>query len=240
MFENTVRKVIPTYGYTAPTEAEVLWELSQTKFTPDIARLEQYEWQLLFVVDELKKDHIKHDLLGVERALKFPGYTQKPFRFWMPNDPTMSPIPTETSEGHNVLNNIVGWPPAVKIKGELWKIRSQQFITLDTYKQNTVQFSRKMVRIIVPHRAVVWLKDHNLDPEFGVQDPTARRDYSGSSIKHSKEIVTIIRCWMYVAKPTFWDPIITAYDFSPVETFQTDRRRWLDQYYHIRRPNLLK
>jgi len=64
----------------------------------------------------------------------------------------------------------------------------------------------------------VWLKDHNLDPAFGVQEAFCRSEYNGKSVTHSKEIVCIIRAWMYIGIPSFWDPLITAYDWGAAET----------------------
>lgn len=235
---SAIRKFVPTYGYTFPSAAEFLLQAQELKYTPDMGFLEQREWQLIFVFDELKKDHLKNELLGEERQLKYPAYTQKPFHVWdKPGNPLFSPVPTEAN-GFTVP--IVGFPPIAKIKGEIWKIRPQQFPVLDTYKQNTVEFSRKLVRFIVPYRALVFLKDHTLDPFFGPIVGNVGANYTGSSVRHSEEMVAIVRAWMYVAEPKFWDPILTAYDFKGLETFSSKQRRWLDQYYYVRRPNLQK
>lgn len=237
MIVTALRKVLPSYGYTKPDDAALWQALEDTKFTPDIARLEEFEWQLYFAIDETKKDFIKHDLLGPEKEYKFPGFTQKPFHYWQHSAPFLPPIPTTVTD--NPLNSMPFFPPIAKIKGQVYAIRPQRFIELDRYKQNTVEYYRERVRLIVPYRQVLFLKDHNLDPAFGVQEVFSRSAYAGSSIKTSEEKVAIIRAWMYIGKPEFWDPLISAYDYTAVETFTAKNRRWLETYYNIRRPPLL-
>jgi hypothetical protein len=136
-------------------------------------------------------------------------------------------------------NPLPFFPPIAKIKGEVYKVRPQQFhLELDRYRQNTVEYRRERVRLIVPYRKVEFLRDHNLDPSFGVQEAFSRSDYTGSSVKTSEEVVAIIRAWMYIGEPKYWDPLISAYDYGHIETFRAKNRRWLQEYYNIRRPPL--
>lgn len=233
MLKELVRTIVPSYGYSLPDTSKIWTALDETKFTPDIARLEEYSRHLIFVADELKKDHLHHDKLGNGCEPWFPAYTQKNFQFWQPNNPLLSPIPTKP-----VGDRVPWFPPYAKIKGEVYSIPSGHFTVLDRYKQNTVEYQRERVRLIVPYRAVVWLKDHNLDPAFGVQETFCRSAYEGSSIRHSDEAVHLIWAWMYIGKRSFWDPLLQAYDYSAVETFNSRRRRWCETYYYIRRPAL--
>lgn len=232
---NVMRKLLPASVSLAPARNSVSSELDATKFTPDIAILEEYEWQLYFATDETKKDHLKHSLVGAESEYKFPGFTQQGYNYWDHQAPFLPPIPMKATSPENLLPF---FPPVAKIKGEVYAIRPQRFLELDRYKQNTVEYQRERVRLIVPYRKVLWLKDHNLDPAFGVQEVFARSRYAGSSIKTSEERVAIIRAWMYIGKPEFWDPLISAYDYTSVETFHAKNRRWCDIYYSIRRPPL--
>lgn len=235
MFTSTLRKIVPSYGYSTPDRAEVYQEYMQTQYTPDVSVLEEYEWQLFFAVDELKKDHFKHSMLGDEAEYKCPAFTQQDMQFWQAASPMNSPVPMEAG-----LSSIVkGFAPAAKIKGQVYKIRPQQIINiLDKDRQNGVEFIRKRVRLIVPYRMVVWVKDHNLDPDFGSAGEFCRSDYLHKSIKHTKERVGIIRAWMYIGNPNYWDKLISAYDNIPVETFHAKNRQWCKTYYHIRRPDL--
>jgi hypothetical protein len=235
MITKQIRKVLPTYGYTIPDHA-TLWQATEdTKFTPDIATLEEYEWQLYFATDETKKDHLKHDLVGPEAQYRFPAFTQESFHYWDHDAPFLPPIPMKVT---GYVNAIPFFPPIAKIKGQVYLIRPQRFLELDRYKQNTVEYQRERIRVIVPYRQVLWLKDHNLDSAFGVQELFARSEYAGSSVKTSEERVAIIRAWMYIGKPEFWDPLISAFDYRAVETFHAKNRRWCETYYNIRRPPL--
>lgn len=239
MLKNIIRKVLPTYGYE-PVAPEFFYQMQEaSKFTPDIAKLEQYPWQLFFAPDELKRDHFMHDKLAPDAghsSFQFPAFTQASYHFWDPPEAWNSPVPMKV-EGFQ--NPLPFFPPIAKIKGEVHLIRPQLFhLSLDRYRQNTVEYRRERIRLIVPYREVKFLKDHNLDPAFGVQEAFARSEYTGSSIKTSEEKTCIIRAWMYIGEPQYWDPLINGYDYGHVETFSAKNRRWCQEYYSIRRPPL--
>lgn len=236
MLTSAIRKVLPSFGYNDSREL-VHKAMEASKFTPDIAKLEEYTWQLYFAIDETKKDHFKHHLLGVDAQYRFPAFTQHNFTYWDPLVPFMSPVAMR-EVGSKV--DIPNFPPAAKIKGQVYLIRPQRFLELDPYKQNTVEYHRERVKLIVPYRQVEFLKDHNLDPAFGVQEAFCRSDYEGSSIKTSRETTCIIRAWMYIGKPEFYDPLLTAFDYKSVEYHFSNKRRWCEKYYNIRRPALQK
>lgn len=238
MLKRLIRRIVPSYGYEDIEEFR-LQMLEASKFTPDIAKLEQYDWQLLFVSDELKRDHMMHQKIGHPEygtQFQFPAFTQASYHYWDPPEAWSSPVPMKV-EGFT--NPLPFFPPIAKIKGEVHLIRPQLFhLELDRYRQNTVEFRRERIRLTVPYRKVEFLKDHNLDPDFGVQDLFSRSEYTGSSVKTSEERVAIIRAWMYIGEPKYWDPLINGYDYGHVEAFQSNRRKWCPEYYHIRRPNL--
>lgn len=239
MLTKLIRKVIPTYGYTLPPPEFYYQQQEASKFTPDIAKLEQYDWQLFFAPDELKRDHMMHRKLFVDQGLshfQFTAFTQASYHFWDPPEVWDSPVPLKV-EGFQ--NPLPFFPPIAKIRGEVHLIRPQLFhLELDRYRQNTVEYRRERIRLIVPYRKVEFLRDHNLDPAFGVQEAFARSEYTGSSIKTSEETTCIIRAWMYIGVPEYWDPLINGFDYNHVETFHSNKRRWCQEYYNIRRPNL--
>lgn len=238
MLKQLIRKIIPSFGYELPKPEFFTQMLEASRFTPDIARLEEYEWQLFFAPDELKRDHLMHHKIGEESRFQFPAFTQASYHFWDPPEAWNSPVPMKVAGFRNALPF---FPPIAKIKGEVHLIRPQMFhLELDRYRQNTVEYRRERVRLIVPSRKVEWLKDHNLDPAFGVQEAFCRSEYSGSSIRTSEETVCIIRAWMYIGEPKYWDPLISGYDYGRVETFRSRSRRWCEEYYNIRRPPLPK
>lgn len=231
MLTQTVRRLVPTYGYTIPAREAMTAELERTKFTPDVAMLSEFEWQAIFVTDELKKKFLKHHLLGEDKKYCFPAFTQKNYHYWESTSPLEGAIPFESSQ---LCNPVVGWPPIAKIKGEVYLIRPNMFWEgLDAYKENTVQYVRDRIRLIVPYRVVKWVRDPSIHHFFN--DPV---QYFNRSTMLTEELTCIIRAWMYSGKPEYWDPIITAYDYGHVETFHSKNRRWCETYYTIRRPAL--
>ncbi len=255
MLKQLVRRLVPSFGYDLPPRQFFTSMLEASKFTPDIAKLELYEWQLLFAPDELKRDHYKHSLLGTEAQYKFPAFTQASYHFWDPPEAWNSPVPLKVEGFRNALPF---FPPIAKIKGEVHMIRPQQlWKELDPYRQNTIEYQRERVRLIVPYRYVKFIKDHSIDPEFlreGAYDHrldteekpvslasqmnTTTINYQGSSVKTSEERVAILRAWMYIGIPQYWDPLINGYDYGHVESFHSKNRKWCDTYYNIRRPPL--
>lgn len=231
MLKQAIRMIAPAYGYSMPSREEVYAELSRTKFTPDLALLEEYEWQAVFVTDELKKKFLKHELLGEDKRYLFPAFTQKNYHYWESASPLEGAIPFEVSQ---LRNPIVGWPPIAKIKGEVYLIRPQRFLDIDTYKQNTVQYVRDRIRLVVPFRRIQWVKDR-YGPEVAefFRNPD---QFHNNKTFTTDEHTYIVRAWFYSGRPEYWDPIITAYDYGHVETFHSKNRRWADTYYAIRRP----
>lgn len=222
---------------------EFMWWMNEiTKFTPDIATLEEYHWQLIFTPDELKRDHVQHHRLGEDSKFKFPAFTVKKFHYWNPKNPLEGMIPMALVDGY--VNPVPWFPPVASIKGEIYMIRPQRFLDIDRYYQNGIEYQRHRIRLVVPYRSVKLLKDHTLDPRFGVTTAINRSEYVGSSIVTSEEITCIIRAWMYIGKPSYWDPLLNSHGYDPVETFTSKNRvdekgrRWLTEYYSVRRPPL--
>lgn len=232
MLKSAIRSVIPAFGYSFPSANEVIEEFEKTKFTPDISRLTEKEWHPVFVCDELKKDHLKHNLLGMDAKFAYPAYTQGLFQLWEPrDDATLSSVPIKHYDPYAL--DIRFFPKAAKIKGEVYYIRSLQFLVLDNYKQNTVEFRRQKSMVIVPYRPVKWLKDPYLDPD------NTRSGYH-SPIKVGEERIHLARVWMYVGRKAYWEPLLNAFSFKPAETFTSEKRNWCKTYYSIRKPKAQK
>jgi len=226
MLTSTLRRLVPEYGYTLPSREEFLAELEKTKYTPDISKLEEQAWQKVFVIDELKRRHLKHSLLGEDIHYAGPAYTQDPYRLWVKrNDPTASPIPMKASKEDNGF--VRYFPSPAKIKGEVWFVRSERLLALDTYKQNTVEFRRKRVTVILPYRPLTWLKDPYKDPD---------NTLSGyrPSVKLGEERVYLLQPWMYVGRHTFWEPHLTAFDYEGGALHKSSHP-WCSTFYHVKR-----
>ena len=169
-------------------------------FTPDLWKLEQHEWQLLFVTDNLMQRHAKHELIQpflYEGRPLSSGFTAECFwGFWKKKLGKESfPVPLVNPNMRNTWYNKIG-----RIKGELVAIRPYMFIDLDKYYQNRLEFNRFRTNIIVPFRKRITRNNITIV---------------------SDEFTQTIRAWMYVGIPEFWDDQLDGGAmFSPVATFE--------------------
>lgn len=227
MIKAAARLLMPgsSMGYTLPDENWFNYARDVARYTPDIAVLEQHAWQLYFACDETQIGHLKNDLLG-DFEYKMPGFTQQSFNYWAHEAPFNAAVPMEAEGFHNPMPN---YPDIAKIKGQILMIRPQAFLNLDNYKENGVQYLRKKVRIIVPYRALKKISDH---PDL----PTVDIEWVRDGIGLTFERVCTIRAWMYVGVPKYWDKMISAYDYTSVQTYNSKNRPWCKTYYQLRRP----
>jgi hypothetical protein len=228
MIRQAIQKILPksSLGYELPERAFFDFLDQETKYTPDIAILEQHEWQLYFACDETQLGHHKGSLLG-ESVYKMPGFTQKPFNYWDPKVPFLPPIPMEAK---GFRNPMPFYPEIAKIKGQVLLIRPQTFLKLDEYKEQGVQYRREKARIIVPYRKIRSLTDHPSLPTTDIEVELA------AGLGLTFERVHVIRAWMYVGIPEYWDKLITAFDYGAVQTYESKSRLWCPTYYQYRRP----
>lgn len=231
MFKTAAKLLAPKspLGYNLPSSEWFQYMKEETRYTPDIAVIEQFEWQWYFACDETQVGHLKHSLLG-ECEYGCPGFTQQSFNYWSPETPFVSPIPLEAS---GWKNPVPGWPEIAKIKGQLLKVRPQGLINLDEYRENGVQYLRKKVRIIVPYRALKRISDH---PDLSTED--IEQEIAGLGLTFER--VCVIRAWMYVGIPEYWDKLISTFDYKSVQTYQAKNRQWCKTYYQLRRPPIQK
>lgn len=209
--------------------------------TPDFQRLQMYEWQLIFIPDELKKGHIYNHLLGEDKErLRFgPAFTRDKFAFYakqlgrdsfpIPLDPHFATIHTL-----NRLTEQRGAPPA-RILGELYKIRPYQFLKLDKYRVNGIEFERKRVTLRFPYREVLWFKER-MRAEILAGHPLEK------AIALSLEKTQKIKAWMYIGKSDFWKPFVDEYAYrndilKPVKIFYPKRLNE-EPYYNFTKPSV--
>lgn len=201
---NLLAKVLPKLFGTSelPTEHEVNWLIDSVAHSPDLGILEQFEFQLLFSPDETQRDLSAYSLIE-DSAFLCHAYTARPFNYWEQRDGL--PIPMETTNQVFGVPSVHGFPPALKIKGELHLIRPYQFKELDIYKENRVQFLRKRVKLLIPHH------------------PTN---------KPAEEQVYVLKgAWMYVGAADYWNDLLDGgFNFKAVQT-HTNPRPWLTEYY---------
>lgn len=191
---------------------------TQNRLTPDVWKLQQYMRQLIFVPDDMMRGQRNHEMIAEASASGddpfHPScYTLKPFTFWKKDLGTMSyPIAMEESF---CPSSFVRWPPPpARIKGELYAIRPYQFIKLDKYKQNGIQFERKRVMITLPYRNVIFDRKHPV-PEITI------------------EYIETVQAWMYVGIPEYWDHQLGGvFQTSTMNLFEHDTARdWIKEFY---------
>lgn len=190
--------------------------------TPDMPQLEEYEWQHVFVYDEMKTGGLFNHLVNVEMSGLFgTAYSQNRFQTWVKNIGEQSyPIPIEGRPlAPKFLEGDLKYPPSARLRGELWTLRPYQLRLLDMHKANGVKFARRRVHLIYPYREVV------------------RSKTSGKVFKTGEQVY-IMRAWMYQAIPEFWLPYIQDQDHGqhhyPVCHYHTnpeETKRWKQSYY---------
>lgn len=195
------------------------------RYTPDAAELEKYQFQLLFVCDQLQRGMSLYKDIEMGAYL-CNAFTTKSFQFFKSRTGGWEyPIPLETDLAQPVVKYM---PPPAQIKGELHLIEPWQFRKLDIDRKNGVQFSRKRIRILVPYREL----HHILDTKNGELIPRLLEGWETQKIE-SPEKVYIIRAWMYVGELDFWSDIVDAgYHFEAVTNFEPRKEKWLKKRYY--------
>lgn len=221
---NALQKLFPKlFGEThGVTEHEARWLTDSCRYSPDLGWLEQFEFQLLFSPDRTQRGHSEYPLIQ-DSVYACHAFTLSPFNYWQQRDGL--PIPMMATS-----NIRTRWfPPPLRVKGEVHAIRPYQFRELDNYKQNGVQFVRRRVKLMVPHREILSIPDRY---DNGKPIPLMTGQYVMTDEK-----VLPLKAWMYVAVPAYWDDVLDAgYKadglFKPVPHYES-RRPWLKEYYEL-------
>lgn len=201
-----------------------LFALSQTKYSPDIAFLEESEFQLVFLCDDLMLNGSNHKLIAKHSRRRARGFTRKHFSFYR-----------RRVDGQGVP--ILGSMPdnrydfaSLKIKGEIHQVSSSLGMPkLDNHYQNTVQFRRERVQILYPtqEHGMILNKDTMGRPlPLALQGP-----------KHFllPEKVEPIWAWMYFGIKKYWGPLLDGgFYFERVRiSYPKEDKNWLPKYYHF-------
>lgn len=163
--------------------------------TPDMWRMERYDWQLMFVYNEFLPGLRMHHLLedpSLAVSTGYFGYTMNKYVMWK-RDVGMYSTPLLLS-----TEPIGRASPKAFVKGFLWAIRPKQYYVLDQYMQNEVYFHRERVNINVPYREI-----NNFDKR------------AVSELKHE-----IVEAHMYIPNKAYWEPLLDhGRVFKPVTPF---------------------
>lgn len=181
--------------------------------TPDMWRLGQYKWQYLFVMG----DENERDLAAEASFSAMPEhptcYTEGKFTLWK-KDLGKHSYPIPLPESYRPTG-YVRWPvePA-RIRGELWKIHPEQFILLDSYKQNGIQFRRQRVQVILPAAPVGWrTRDYPIVGDFTIHGITP--------------------AWMYMGLQKHWDDQIGGIFASAQVELREQNRKYARQFFQF-------
>lgn len=215
-----------------------LLEGMPSQYTPDIATLEKYEEQKLFVADEWLSDRRQNfvlDDLGAKRegtAFTSIPYLYRVFTGFL--SPEWTPV-VEVGEGF-------------KVKGEIVSVRPSSFLLLDKLKQNGLQFYRSRIPLIKPYRDGPIVFENTIehtDPLFrggnyasrGIDWLTGKfpegHPLAGKKCWVGPERIRIVHAWMYLGKPSFWNRYRKQpFLYQKVPTFKPKKDKdWLTEYY---------
>lgn len=206
----------------------------EVRFTPDNALLEQADWQIFFIHDDMKegmRNHAKIKSFGVKLL---EGTTQEGFTFYIhkfADDGSSLDIPVAVTR--QTTDKIIPWAdqkgaPSAHIRGDVYRIRSSHVKELDKFRENGVQFLRRRVKIRVDYRDRVAFKDRGTIVNFA-------KDYLNHHV--SRAVVTspiekteFIEAWMYVGPSEYWEEQIDAgLNFEPVKLVRDKKTKLI--YY---------
>jgi len=218
-----------------------LLEGMPSQYTPDIARLEKYEDQKLFVTDEWLSDRRQNFIIDEIGKREGVAFTQLPYLFRVFTgflSPEWTPVIQVDKDN-----------PGFRVKGEIVSIRPSSFLLLDKLKQNGLKFVRSRIPLVKPYRDGPIVFENTLEDKASV---TFRPN--GLVIQHGKfpyghplagkkcwigpERLRTVYAWMYLGKPAFWNQYRrTPYLFQKVPTFKPKKDKdWLDEYYKYQNP----
>jgi hypothetical protein len=220
-------------GLTGPSEHEAWLTYAEgvVNYTPDMALIQQYQTQLLFVPDELQDKWDNHHILG--DAAMFMGKALTVDKFSMQiKDLGKQSFPVPLDKSFATPYDPVPWAkqrgaPLASIKGEMWLIvdPADNFVKLDKYRQNGVQFRRERFMFDIPYREV-W-HDPRLEEPFTALSKTERRLHDPA--KWLTDMKTKrVPAWMYRGLTSYWDTLRDG--LIPVKIFHP-KTMLLPPYY---------
>jgi hypothetical protein len=199
---------------------EVVKNWDTTGYTPDIAKLEKYEYQRVFVCDELMSARRQHFVIEADIVHRIVAFTKDNFDYLLSPDGVALPIPRE--DGY-------------VIKGELIIIRPNVIRKLDKLKLNHVQFVRRRVHLTDPYKPYgitnngvgkgYWMEDGTLLPEA----------LQGKKLWIGEELLADQEAWMYQPHRDYWGYQLKRRPelFDRVPRFKPKKEKtWLNEFYY--------
>jgi hypothetical protein len=200
---------------------------SKYRYTPDIARLENIVGHYLFICDDLKELHRRHNLIS-PYPVQAEAVTKDSFAVWVRHLGKESyPIP---------LPDRCARMPYSRIQGELYFVPTSVIVSIDNYRRNGVEFHRKRIDVRIPHKQL-WL-DLQLQP------------------KETNWMYHTVEAWMYIGNKIYWENLLDGgllygictykyfdngppndvgkyYEFTAKDYFNYDGNLWLSEQQAI-------
>ena len=117
------------------------------EYTPDMWRLNRYEWQRLFVPDEMQRGFYRYPLIQEDSFFRARGFTEESYVMYKKK---LGEATYAITLPGPVFND-----PIAHIGGQVHYVRPHVFKELDRLKLNGLHFERKRVSILVPFREQV-------------------------------------------------------------------------------------
>jgi hypothetical protein len=201
-------------------------EKQRLQFTPDYDIVGARKGNLVFIHDDMMMLQPNHGLV-VQQSLSgfYPfsyGYTSKRLSFVKKDLALKSfPIALEIRDTDNMPMHVAN---QYRIRGEIYALRPEGIIELDTHRQNGVQFQRIRTNINVgsqKQRRNHWVNASGQDQYSYFLD---------------KEEMCTVECWMYVGREAYWKDQLESefFAFKAIDIIQEDRL-WLKEYYQYNR-----
>lgn len=181
LFSELERRVKSLFQAEYPPREWLAGIQEATRYTPDLWHLERFQKQLLFVYGPEMLRHDKNEVLLKDDDPLCTAFTFENFSMWKHKlGAETYPVVMEKHLSCEDLHwfKALYDSPWAKIKGELYAVTPERFLTLDTYYENGVKFVRKRTHLIIPYRDSRY-------PGFPQY--------------------TDVKAWMYVGVPEYWD-----------------------------------
>lgn len=176
-------------------------EVNEPQFTPDVAKLESYYFQNVFICNQFMRGCSKfRDTLEGNCVKQFSGFTHdKNFVMWM-KDLGRESVVFPMQMGPEQMFGKPGetlFGPMAKLLGNVYTMRADQIFKLDELHENGIQFVRSRIKIDIP---------------FVVRNGRALGDLSIQSIP----------AWAYIGNVSYWSEVInpTSKVYRPVSLYK--------------------
>lgn len=196
---------------------EIIQKYSGYPYTPDVHVLCKGPGRLLFVHDEWLSDRRQNFVLDNIGEKLTSAFTKEYYEFLI-HTPSETALAFPSEHGR-------------RIKGELWIVLSEAFISLDKLKLNGVHFIRERVEVLDPFRPIGYV-DNGYFTEDGLLLPEALQ---GKKHWIGDERVWIHDAYMYTAHPKLEALVYKEpYNFERVPYFPPKKeKQWLSEYHYF-------